>query len=124
MSMDLPTTDPEVESGEIIAINPDETSAVAEKEETFGNPEHHAKVLTNRQFLQDMAERKKYADAAFKLTRLWVWFLIGSTALQMLLSIFEKGLSEAMFITLLTTTTISVLGVWALVGSYLFAKKK
>lgn len=98
MSTESPASDPEVESGEIIAINPDETSAVAEREETFGNPEHHAKVLNNKQFQQDMAERKKYADAAFKLTRLWVWFLICSTAMQMLLSIWGLGLSEAMFI--------------------------
>ena len=124
MSMDSRTPDPEVESGEIIAINPDKTSGTAEKEETFGDPEHHAKVLTNRQFLQDMAERKKYAVAAFKLTHLWVWFLIGSTAVQMALSLIDKGLSEAMFITLLTTTTASVLGVWALVGNYLFNKKR
>jgi hypothetical protein len=124
MSTESPESDPLVASGEIIAINPEETSGAAEKEELFGNPDHHAKVLSNQQFRQDMAERKKYADAAFKLTRLWVWFLIGSTAVQMFLSIWGMGLSEAMFITLLTTTTISVLGVWALVGSYLFGKKK
>ena len=122
--MDSPTPDPEVESGEIIEITPAETSAVAEKEDTFGDPETHAKVLTNRQFQQDMAERKKYALAAFQLTKLWVLFLIGSTAIQMVLSIWGKGLSETMFITLLTTTTVSVLGVWALVGSYLFGRKK
>jgi len=124
MSTESSASDPEVESGEIIQINPEETSAVAEKEETFGDPEHHAKVLTNKQFQQDMAERKKYAEAAFKLTRLWVWFLIGSTAFQMFLSIFDRGLSDSMFVTLLTTTTVSVLGVWALVGSYLFGKRK
>lgn len=124
MSMDSPTPDPEVGSGEIIEINPDETSAAAEMEEVFSGPEHHAKVLNNKQFQQDMEERKKYAEAAFKLTRLWVWFLIGSTAVQMILSAFDKGLSEGMYITLLTTTTVSVLGVWALVGSYLFGRKR
>ncbi|MCP8894312.1 hypothetical protein KYK29_05170 [Shinella daejeonensis] len=86
-------------------------------------PEHHAKVLNNEQFQQDMQERKKYAEAAFRLTHLWVWFLIGSTAAQMVMSIFDVGLTENMFITLLTTTTISVLGVWALVGSYLFGRR-
>lgn len=124
MSTDSPTPDPEVESGEIIAINPEETSAAAEMEELFSGPEHHAKVLNNKQFQHDMEERKKYAEAAFKLTRLWVWFLIGSTAAQMVMSVFDVGLTENMFITLLTTTTISVLGVWALVGSYLFGKRK
>lgn len=123
MSTDSQTPDEEESSDEIISIDPTELSPAAEREETFGGPEHHLKVLTNRQFQQDMKERKKYADAAFKLTRLWVWFLIGSTALQMLASIWGWGLSELMFVTLLTTTTVSVLGVWALVGSYLFGKK-
>jgi len=122
MSTDSQTPEREP-SEEIISINPEELSAAAEREGTFAGPEHHAKVLSNRQFQQDMEERKKYAEAAFKLTRLWVWFLIGSTALQMLASIWGWGLSELMFVTLLTTTTVSVLGVWALVGSYLFGKK-
>ncbi len=124
MNTASPTPDPEVESGEIIAINPEETSAAAEKSEVFGGPEHDAKVLTNKQFAQDMDERKKYAEAAFNLTQLWVWFLIGSTAAQMVMSVFSLGLSEGMFITLLTTTTVSVLGVWALVGSYLFGRRR
>lgn len=100
-------------------INPEETSGRKEAVETFSQ---HArfKQNINRQFRQDMLERRRYAKKAFELTRCWTIFLIAISFAQLGFSIFDKGLNELEFVTLVTTTTGSVLGVWFLVGKYLF----
>ena len=104
----------------LIEVNPDTTSGALEKRDTFSSLQHQRAGLHNKQLSQDIRERKRYAVAAFRLTRTWVGFLIAATLLQFGLSIIGAGLTEAMFIALVTTTTVSVLGVWALVGGYLF----
>lgn len=112
------------EQGEIIVIDPDTTSGSKERTQTFRPHDDERKGLENKQFSQDIRERKRYAVAAFRLTRLWVCFLIISTLLQFVFSAFGGGLTEGMYIALVTTTTASVLGVWALVGGYLFGVPK
>lgn len=64
--------------------------------------------------VQDMSERIFYADRAF---------LVALTFAQMLASIWEHGLSDAQFVTVVTTTTASVFGFWLLVGNYLHRDK-
>lgn len=74
--------------------------------------------------MQDMSERIYYADRAFLVTLIWVFFLVGLTFAQMLASIWNHGLSDAQFVTVVTTTTASVFGFWLLVGNYLHRDKK
>lgn len=80
--------------------------------------------LDHDERVQDMAERKKFADRAFAITVLWVVFLIALPFIQMFFSIFGVGLSDAQFVTVVTTTTAAVFGFWLLVGRYLFPKRK
>ena len=72
-----------------------------------------------RERLQDMSERIFYADRAFLMACLWVGFIIILTLIQMLMSIWDNGLTDAQFVTVVTTTTASVFGFWMLVGRYL-----
>lgn len=74
--------------------------------------------------VQDMSERIFYADRAFLVTMVWVVFLVILTFAQMTVSFWDKGLSDAQFITVVTTTTASVFGFWLLVGNYLHRDKK
>jgi hypothetical protein len=76
-----------------------------------------------RERMQDMGERILFADRAFLLTLIWVGFLVILPLIQMVLSFWGKGLSDAEFITVVTTTTTAVFGFWFLVGQYLFPKK-
>ncbi|MEO1015436.1 MAG: hypothetical protein AAFX08_09655 [Pseudomonadota bacterium] len=122
VSTDLPTDQLDGEPGgpfEVDVKNPVIASVEGERQE-FESPEEENKYLHNKQFKQDIRERKRYAVAAFRLSSVWVCFLIIATMFQLVLSIWGKGLTEGMFIALATATTTSVLGVWALVGNYLF----
>jgi hypothetical protein len=66
---------------------------------------------------QDRKERKIYADKTFKLISVWMIFIacaftcIGFKWLQF---------SDSVVITLLTTTTVEVIGLFAIVATYLF----
>lgn len=75
----------------------------------------NAVVILER--IQDMDERKLYADRAFAITLVWVFFLVGITVAQFFKGVF--GLSDAQFVTVVTTTTASVFGFMFLVGRYL-----
>lgn len=79
--------------------------------------------VIKRERLQDMSERIFYADRAFLVTLIWVSFLVVMTFSQMLLSIYDHGLSDIQFVTVVTTTTASVFGFWLLVGNYLHRNK-
>ncbi|WP_299437139.1 hypothetical protein [uncultured Rhodospira sp.] len=70
-----------------------------------------------------MEGRKKFAERAFAITVLWVFFLIALPFVQMVFSIWGIGLSDTQFATVVTTTTAAVFGFWALVGRYLFPNK-
>ena len=74
--------------------------------------------------VQDMSERIFYADRAFLVTLVWVVFLVILTFAQMAVSFWDKGLNDAQFITVVTTTSASVFGFWLLVGNYLHRDKK
>lgn len=118
---------PEEASGEIIVL--DRTPTGEEEEEyLFGNPvENPADLnakLDHAERVQDMGERKKFADRAFAITVLWVLFLIALPIVQMVFSFWGKGLTDAQFVTVVTTTTAAVFGFWMLVGRYLFPSRK
>jgi hypothetical protein len=72
-----------------------------------------------RERMQDMSERIIFADRAFFVTMIWVWFLVALTLLQVIVSFWERGLSDAQYVTVVTTTTASGFGFWLLVGKYL-----
>lgn len=86
----------------------------------FDTPEEREKHLRNVNLEQDISERRKFADRSFKLTCLWVGFIILSTVAQFILNAIGRGLPTPDFIALITTTSAAVFGFWLLVGRYLF----
>lgn len=114
---------PDDETGELISL--DRTPTGQEEEEYLfddpvDDPTDLNSLLDSAERIQDMGERKKYANRAFAITVLWVGFLIVLPLLQMIFSIFGTGLTDAQFVTVITTTTAAVFGFWLLVGRYLF----
>tara|TARA_B100000446_G_scaffold160992_1_gene160198 strand:+ start:57 stop:467 length:411 start_codon:yes stop_codon:yes gene_type:complete len=89
--------------------------------EEFSSPEEEAKNLENRLRKQDLEQRKEYAERAYGLTQTWVGFIIVITVSQMTFSAMGIGhLESSEFIAVITTTTVTILGFWALVGRGLF----
>lgn len=86
----------------------------------FETPEQREKHLRNIDLEQDIKERRKFADRSFKLTCLWVGFIVLSTIAQFILNAIGRGLPGPDFIALITTTSATVFGFWLLVGRYLF----
>lgn len=84
------------------------------------------KTLLNQQFERDMRNREEYANKAFDLTVIWVCFILLLTAAQFLKGWVAKmfpgtlGLDPSEFIAVISSTTVTVLGFWLLVGRYLF----
>lgn len=101
----------------VISQNP---SPVEEERDLEADHEKLRKKLSNQQYAQDIRERRKYALYAYKITKNWACALICVVIFQMILSICDKGLSDASFIAVITTTTTSMFGFWWLVGKYLF----
>lgn len=117
------TSPPDVDNTELVVL--DRTPTGEEEEEfLFDNPVEEAVDLNSRlehaERIQDMGERRKFSDRAFAVTVVWVLFLILLPMLQMVFSIWGVGLSDAQFVTVITTTTGAVFGFWYLVGRYLF----
>lgn len=118
---------PDQGHGDLIVL--DRTPTGTEEEEfLFENPvdepvDLNAK-LDHAERLQDMGERRKFSDRAFAITVIWVAFLIVLPFVQMIFSAFGSGLSDAQFVTVITTTTAAVFGFWLLVGRYLFPNRK
>lgn len=103
----------------------DDTPTGAEEEENlFGEPIDDPRdlntIISAQSRLQDMDERKIFADRSFLLALIWVIFLVIMPFFQMLVSKWGYGLSDNQFIAVVTTTTASVFGFWYLVGRYLF----
>lgn len=101
-------------------------SGQEEEQFLFSNTVNHPTDLNSvilQERMQDMGERIIFADRAFLITFIWVIFLILLPLIQMIFSCWGKGLSDSQFITVVTTTTASVFGFWALVGRYLFPDK-
>ncbi|WP_133162165.1 hypothetical protein [Hyphococcus luteus] len=93
----------------------------------FGNapddPSELNALLDGSERIQDMGERRIFADRAFALTLIWVVFLIVFPFVQMWARGKGGGLEQAEFITVVTTTTTAVFGFWLLVGRYLFPRR-
>lgn len=120
-------TSPVEDTGELLVL--DRTPTGQEEEEfLFDNPVDDPADLNARlehaERLQDMGERRKFSDRAFAVTVVWVLFLITLPVLQMFFSIWGVGLTDAQFVTVITTTTSAVFGFWYLVGRYLFPDRK
>lgn len=86
----------------------------------FETPEEREKHLRNINLAQDIAERRKFASRSFRLTYIWIIFIILSTIAQFVLNAMRRGLPVPDFIALITTTSAAVFGFWLLVGRYLF----
>lgn len=106
----------------------DSTPTGSEEEENlFAHPIDKPTDLNGiilRERMQDMGERIVFADRAFFLTFIWVVFLVCLPFIQMIFSIWNKGLTDPQFVTVVSTTTASVFGFWYLVGRYLFPDSK
>jgi hypothetical protein len=100
-----------------VSRNPDPRQEARELEAVRGDK------IRNDSDEQDMGERIRYASHAYGITQAWIGFLIVITIAQFSLKPMGLGLSEAVFITVFTTTTASVFGFWLLVGQYLFRKR-
>ena len=70
-------------------------------------------------FLQDIAERKKYAFYCFVLACLWL-ALVTTILLAQGFSWHAFKLSDSVLLALLGTTTVNVLGLFFVVTKYLF----
>lgn len=86
----------------------------------FETPEEREKHLRNINLEQDINERRKFASRSFRLTYVWIIFIIISTIAQFVLNAMHRGLPVPDFIALITTTSATVFGFWLLVGRYLF----
>ena len=114
---------PDEHQGQLVVL--DRTPTGDEEEAyLFDNPVEEQIDLNDKldhaERIQDMAERKKFASRAFAVTVVWVLFLIALPFVQMFFSIWGIGLTDAQFVTVVTTTTTAVFGFWLLVGRYLF----
>ena len=98
-----------------------EPTAEKEFKSTFAADKDH-RHLRNRQFSQNIIERRRFGVRAYRMAQTWVSFLMIVVFAQLVLGIFNCGLTEKEFITVVTTTTASVFGFWWLVGRYLFPK--
>jgi hypothetical protein len=79
--------------------------------------------LEVEEFAQNIRERKKYARSIFWVILGWMVFVAGIIiACLWLFAVHKPILSDAVLITLLTTTTANVLGLFVLVVQYLFKK--
>jgi len=108
-----------VAAKEIINIDPNPTPE-READKDFSDLDRSRRKLSNKQYEQNIRERKRYGLYAYRITRTWVGALIFFVFAQMFLKLFNAGLAPEEFITLVTTTTASVFGFWWLVGKYLF----
>ena len=71
---------------------------------------------------QDRQQRKEFADKIFDFVRNYMLFVCVVLFLKGITSQFY--LSDAVIITLLGTTTANVIGIWIIVVTYLFSRKK
>jgi hypothetical protein len=114
-----PASPPPYSAGEeTLSSNP---TGEAELQNIFQSEQEKQRALANQSLAQDINERKRYARRSYKITKIWVWFLIGISMLQFVAKVWlGRGLETAEFIAVITSTTASVFGFWLLVGRYLF----
>lgn len=106
--------------GGLVQLDRDPTPE-EEFEYAFAGENKKTLELQNKLREQELAQREEYAQRAYGLTQTWVGFIIVITLTQMTLSVLELGrLEPSEFIAVLTSTTVAILGFWALVGRGLF----
>ncbi len=87
----------------------------------LGKERTRALQIENRLREQELEQRNTYAERAYGLTQTWVGFIIVVTSVQFALAVMDFGrLTPTEFVAVLTSTTASILGFWALVGRGLF----
>lgn len=94
-----------------VASSPDEKTQEEQKD-----LEAESKKLDLEGKRQDIEARKSYANKIFALVCGWLSLMI----LLVALSGFGTQLSDSTLIALITTTTVSVLGLFTIVANYLF----
>ena len=97
-------------------------SPEAESKETFSLEDEHKKYK-NHDLRSDIKLKRSYFSQTRKITKNWVCFIICAASLQFVARLFGRGLEAAEFIALITTTTATLVGFWAIVGAYLFPKR-
>ena len=99
-----------------------EQSPTGEEElkQQFSDPDTERKRLQNERLQEDNRQSQKYCKRAYKITKIWLWFLIIVITAQFVLEACGHGLREKEFIAVIVTLTGSVFGFWYLVGKYLF----
>lgn len=106
-------------SNRIVGNKQDRQQKSAEEKKT----EDDKKVIENKKLKSEIAEREKYARRIFRLIVGWLAFVglivVADGVCEPIFG-FSFNLSDAVLITLITTTTASVLGLFIVVISYLF----
>lgn len=111
-------------SEEFVELDRTPTPREEFEERFLGEERHKTLVIENRHREQEIEQRRVYAERAYGLTQTWVGFIIVVTSVQFALSVMDMGrLTPNEFIAVLTSTTASILGFWALVGRGLFPVK-
>jgi hypothetical protein len=86
-----------------------------------GYYENELKKLEVQSKAQDIAMRKEYADKTYLFVCIYMCFVFFIIFLACSPSTFQ--MSDGVLITLLGTTTVNVIGLFAIVMNYLFPKK-
>lgn len=81
------------------------------------------KRYQNHDLKSDIRLKRSYFSVTRKITRYWVCFIILASASQFVARWFNQGWEAPEFIALITTTTATLVGFWAIVGAYLFPKR-
>jgi hypothetical protein len=87
----------------------------------MGYYENELKKLELKSKAQDIAMRREYADKTYLFVCIYMCFVFFLIFLACSPSTFQ--MSDSALITLLGTTTINVIGLFAIVMNYLFPKK-
>lgn len=90
-----------------------------DEENEFESIENELKRLQNLNFQQDIDLRKRYALRIFILISAWMGFVGFYLLLHGFNCINEP---QAVLITLITTTTVNVIGLFVIVASYIYPK--
>ena len=93
---------------------------VRERAEEEVDEDRRAKKLDNDIKEQDKDERKTYAERSFSLVSLWLLLIM---VIMIAIGLDKMHFSDNVIITLLTTTTVEVIGIYFIVSRYLFPPK-
>jgi hypothetical protein len=97
-------------------VNPADANKAIAEQKFYGKS--HKEELKGRK--QDRKERKVYANLTFTLISIWLTLILVT-----FIAIGQKRLeySDSVIITLLTTTTVEVIGLFIIIAKYLFPSK-